>query len=191
MEYYGYSGYVRVVNLENDTITVMSKRTGETWTYTLDQRLIDHTPPLVEVPAEDVPPLPPEVQALLNGMKADFIAREKPPSGSGDVDPHDDPMSGGRVGDAPAVGMKDLLLGGDTREGAGTLGSITPDPDRMRFGLPGNIDPTEDTLMQSGPGLESDPLAGLGQGTLKPLAPSNTASSSENDNDEDDDDDAQ
>lgn len=182
------TGTIIVTNSENGTTTRLNPDGSSVTTDTASGKVIDKSNPnSASQPIDDVPPMPPEYQAFYNALKGDPADR-KPYTGSGDVDPDENPTAPtlGDVGEP--VDMKLRLLVDPPDPDSGIAGPRTGTPTMSDFGgLPGDVDPTEDTFIPGATGPEDDPLASLDNPGLKPSAQSSSSDEEEVDEDEETD----
>ncbi|MBK7125427.1 MAG: hypothetical protein IPH65_05820 [Dehalococcoidia bacterium] len=175
-------GTIIVTNRDNDTTTRLSPDGSSETTQTSTGKVVDRTPAPSQ-PVDETAPLPPEIQASLDATKA-HLRTLKPNPGSGDIDPNDD-RSAVEAGGGEPEDLKAKLLVDPPRaeSGIGARGGRTPGMP----GLPGDVDPTEDTFIPGQQGPEDDPLAGLNDPTLKPRSANEEEDDDDNDDDDDDD----
>jgi hypothetical protein len=143
-------------------------------------------------PVDNVnPDAPPEViNDPTRAERLRLIAGSRPSTApGGDVDPQDNP-TGPAVGGAPdhAIG-RNTLLGGDGRAGSEDLfRSSTGTPSLADLTqAPGDVDPAEGVMTNTGSGPEDDPLEGIGRPSVG-LTGTVSRSSSQSDDEEEDDD---
>jgi hypothetical protein len=124
----------------------------------------------------------------IRAEKERMILQSRPNTGPGDVDPVEDP-SVVPVGTGTPVDMKQTLLGGDRRFGDDTAGR-SGEPSLAQVGrMPGDVDPTEDTMTNTATGPEDDPLGDTGRPSLGLTGTVSRSSSQSEDEEEDDDED--
>lgn len=178
-------GTVIITNTDSGTTTRMNPNGSTVTTDTATGKVIDKSDPnKASQPIDDVAPIPPEYQAVYDALKGDPAAG-KPYTGTGDIDPDENPTAPA-VGDGGApVDMKLRFLVDPPGPDSGIAGPRTGTPTLGDFGgLPGDVDPTEDTFIPSGTGPEDDPLSGLDSPGLKPSADQSTTSSDEEEEDD-------
>ncbi len=179
-------GTLIVTNRDNGTTTRLNPDGSSVTTETATGKVVDKSPAPSQ-PVDETPPLPPEILAVHHAIRGD-LSKMKPNTGSGDIDPDDNPAATD-IGEGEPVNLKDMLLTDPPDPEAGISGPRSGTPTMADFGgLPGDVDPTEDTFIPSSPGPEDDPLASVGNPGLKPRASATSSSEDEAEDDEDEED---